>query len=386
MNRHVLAHLLALSLLVAWLVPATVCDARTPSPTALLAAYLKTLKPYERFSCRMVEKSYMLDHPPFPAGYLFSEATTSVWIDGARRKEISTKTVHRFEKKRKTVGSSRSASEQILARGRLLDILIDRAKGGAESVSVILDESKPENQLHAARLMPFQTGMLLDERDSLPAILKAGELTAREDRLDGREAVVLHGESEWGTHSLWLDPARDHVPLLLEARKQGQHKGFDGQRLKDVPPSGGGPFGRSDVVVRAMAVEKVQGRWVVTGYTIDQDYTRGAAKGRIHDRRTVDLHEVAFPENLDDAFVPTTPVPDGMQVTVIGQEMIKHEWRGGEIVKSVDRSSVAALESASFKPGGGAGWLFWVLLSVVLLAVGGGLWWLTRSRASEAAS
>jgi hypothetical protein len=357
-------------------------EAASPTASELLTSFNEHLARQRRFTCRALEKCYIVHDSKYNPGHLFREAEFRVWVDGDVRKEWSSLKTHSLQKKNLTTNAA--ASERLVRPGRMLWINLDpitlKANGASAAIAPL---SAEDQRLNLEPYIPFMTGRLLEESVPLAKIFAAGKLSFRPSRLMEREVIILHCESEWGMHSIWLDPARGYAPLRIEAKKSREHKGYDGRLLMDLPIDSGGPYEESEVIAAASSVKQVQGRWVVADYSIDVSYVYGKMKLMIHNRSFIRIQDIEFPESLPGAAVSDSAIPDGMPVTVFGQEMIKHEWRNGEVVKSIDGTVAAALEGAAFKPSAWPYWLFWAILSCLIAA--GGAWWLiARSRAREA--
>lgn len=363
---------------------APVARANEPTPDELLQGLTRSLALFDRSTYVIGEKYYTSSATPrYPANYLYREGTYHVWRDGMKRKQISTVRVYAIRKGKRT--DSLSKSEAVSWDDKALRVRPDPKTGKASSAYAILRGLAEQDRVHGGDRSihtPLIDGMFGGNQFPLPETLRQSRLSVKKAELGGRKVWLLEGTGDWGYHAVWLDPARGLVPLRIVQRKQRQHKGSDGKQPAEWPV---GPIQEYAVQLDANRVETVNGRALVTQYTLVMSEVLGPEKTKETERFVVSLSEVNLnPDFSKNPFTLSTPLTNGSPVTVEGQEMINHEWRDGEVVKSVNQDSVASLGGHTFQPGRrwGTG-----LTALAAVAVAGGavyLWLRRRQPAGGA--
>ncbi len=237
---------------------------------------------------------------------------------------------------------------------------------------------------------PF--GLSLDGRikrnDSqpLPAILALSKVVTHTEKLGQIDTVVLTATGVWGKHVLWLDPARNYLPLKVIQEKQSTDLIDEGKPLQSYikDPNERPPVRATKLVQQfdTTKIETVAGRRMVTGYNRKEilDYSDGTQNVVTDAISITDIKPVKIWEK--DPFVISTIIPDGTQVTAQDDKPIQYEWRGGKIVKAVNKEAVASAGSHVFVPPVQRDrtwlWLSGTAVTAVLVGVLG--WWRVRAR------
>jgi hypothetical protein len=196
--------------------------------------------------------------------------------------------------------------------------------------------------------------------------LTAAKPTAADDRLNGRAVVRLDFEDAWGVQSVWFDPARDYHPVRVTQRKQPHHWIRRNVRVDQIPDSSplGGVTGiEMDIVVTGF--RQVQGVWFADGFEVREKYTRNDLK-RIDTKEVFRITEISpDPRAGGNQFKVTTLVPNGTPVYFHGLP-IRHEWRDGEVIKSVNQPAAKTLSRQEFLTAS----RWWLWPTTLILAAG----------------
>ena len=209
-------------------------------------------------------------------------------------------------------------------------------------------------------------------------LLAVSKCTIEPGVLNGRPVSIILASSQWGKITLWLDPARGHLPLRFLQEKTGDHLCFEGRAVKkdtldeDGHPSPKIAFSEQFDTTR---IEKVAGRLMVTEYVRHEKsrYANGQTK---EDTERVALSEIK-PVDVwqKDPFVLKSIVPNGAKVTVADDRPIEYVWMDGKIVKAVDQNVVAQVAATEFVPPSRSAtrwpWIVGVLLVIGCLV---GIW------------
>lgn len=227
--------------------------------------------------------------------------------------------------------------------------------------------------------------IMFNDYQPLPKILSLSDTKVSNEVLNNVGTVVITATGKWGKHVLWLDPARNYVPLRVVQEKGPDDLIDDAKPLRSLsrdpyekPPI---TYARYVQQFDATRVEKIGGRFVVTGFTRRAESTR-SDKSESGTTETITITDVKPVEKWDtDPFVFSAKIPDGTPVTAQDDMPIEYEWRGGKIVKKVNAAAVAAVEAVEFKPPAA-----WNVVNVLLFAAAtvgiGGIGYLIWRRAS----
>ena len=121
---------------------------------------------------------------------------------------------------------------------------------------------------------------------------------------------------------------------------------------------------------------------MVTGFTRREviDISDGTQRELTETVSITDIKPVQIWEK--DPFVMTTIIPDGTRVTAQDDKPIQYEWRGGKIVKAVNKEAVASAGSHEFVPPvqQDRTWRWVTGGAVVAVLIGVVAWWRVRAR------
>jgi hypothetical protein len=374
--------LLLLTILVSCLAEPVSASAQELSPSELVERYERTLTAFSRASFTARTATYF-NNDTSPANGPSNELVESIWRDGKRWKVVLRST-HRRVEKGKTI-TTRSANEEVYPGKGRYSLIIDPETGKAEGMLANLAElsADEQNRVAFASFGVGVSGVLMHTRYPLPEVLrKANKLTATRTTLEKKPCWLLEAQGEWGNHSLWLDPDRDFLPRRMVLVKENKARVYVSPgkifTIATMPANFNGPWKRSVQQFDAARFELVGGRHLVTAWKLTREVTSINTTSRFW--TDVVLSDINLNPNFTkDTFRLTTPVPDGMRVTVDEQRGIDFEWRDGKVVKKVNQAAAANLEGNLFRAGSG-GWRNLLvgggLVAAVLLL--GGVWWYRR--------
>lgn len=342
----------------------------------LLAKYEQTLAMFQKATFRVHVLSYS-DWPGFsPQGGPYRDDSFQIWVDGERWKQMESCVSRGLERGR--VRADKEGNELLCSGKGSISVVLDaegRPKGILASLQELSEEQRRRISCYQRFSVAINGGMDFDQF-SLPETLHQSQLSAREVRWDGRRLWLLEGTGPWGYHALWLDPQQGFLPRRILQRKQGEDKMFWGQgqntTVDTVPSERYGPWKQASQQWDITRFGTANSKPVITGFTLTsaiQTAQGVRSPDTTHARHVVSFSEINLnPDFSRDPFVITTRIPNGLHVTVREQRGIDYEWRDGEIVKSVNQSSVGNLEGHWFQGGSlfGRG-----LLLLAFLVVGG---------------
>lgn len=253
----------------------------------------------------------------------------------------------------------------------------------------MLAEFKPARSFVETKLktiypyQPFLMGKFGYNQISIQAIIESSHKTVSREILDGRSHWLLTSKGSWGIVEVWFDPEYDLFIRQIRQKKAKNDLNRTDATLSQVEAKYGGPIERVETTLAARG-NPVFGKDVAVEYT----YTNTAWKpdGSVFKSEYSEarFQKLEINSELTQAdFQPISELPNGLDVTIVGQEGIRHEWRDGKIVKSIKAESVAALKPAEHIPGTGWGAGTWALLGVAISAfVLGAVVKLRRGRAA----
>ncbi len=346
----------------------TACTGRAadPDPAAAVAAFRQYYAPFERssFTAKCTSSA---DANRLPDGQPSTEETHRVWLDGPRWKSVGT-TLKRDQQGSK-VQTYREDVESLHSEQGLIKVGLVGGRPRGMTAYLGNRSLSERNNTYANPTIYFPVnGSIGGNTIPLPEVLAESSVATGRERLNGVEAVVLRATGKWGEHTVWLDPARGHLPLRVVQVKRPQ----------DLIAPDGKTFGSYGAItqgrqeIETTRVENIQGHPVITGYRIVIRLSYPDSPEWVV-RQNVSLSDVRLMENFTrDPIVFTAQIPDGLRVSVQDQLQIRYVWRGGRVVKDVDEESVANLEGNQFLPGKKT-WVYWTAggaaVAVVLGAV-----------------
>ena len=324
-----------------------------PAPQDLLQRYESTFTPFRRvtFKVQLTRDFFGAAQADGPSRRI--ESSTSVWRDGDRWKILVTES--ESEKEQGKWQTERSGAERVYPAKGMMAVSINpdgSARGMLARLRDLTAEERTSSELF--EYGPVITGRYFLSRDPLPEILKKSELTANQVQFEGKSHWLLQSKGEWGSYSLWLDPDRGYVARrIIEIRERADKVYLGAGKVVTIataPANRGGPWKQLRRQFDASRIDIIDGNHVVTEWTLTQDLTDSTNQLRVQ-KDFVRLSDVNLnPDFAEDPFKVTTPIPDGMHVSVKDQPGIEFEWRGGQIVKTVDHASVARVEGNWFRP------------------------------------
>lgn len=302
---------------VAWsaAVKTNAADApNSPDAQTLLAAYEKTLVPYQRVKIKWTQRTMYLEKDE-------SLAWKEEWTflrDGDRGKSACIETApsrHDKPLEYECLWQKGKWSVYLNIPTDSRDLEICYAAQPSEEQFVLRDTG-------SAAMHPASFGIFLR---SIPDFLRTSSMSASREVRDGHAVEVLRGVSDEAELRLWLDPALGYVPrkIRCDYRHPTPKSSMDWieYEVKRFEKKG-------DVSVPVEAIE--------TRHSPAGQASYPALTMVIETK----LGGVKFPPKFGDKdFQFSLPVPDGTRVRVIGEASktrIHHEWRQGLVVKVVE--------------------------------------------------
>ncbi len=340
--RHDSRHSYYLLSVLICLFPITV-QAKDPTPEELLKAYEASISIYER-AAFTVETNIYSPGWALPRGTPTKHSVYRVWRDGHRWKYELSDTTNSPDKRK--ILTSRYQSEKLFPGKGTIHVDLEPTRGTIQSVSARLGEL---SQAERSQIPAYWFGAIYGYLDNnggvlLPQILKESKLSARKNKLEGRELWVLEGIGRWGYHALWLDPALGFHARHIEQRKNGGDWIEHGRSIASLPKFNSTFYPNEFLKERSQRIEARE--WNRIGDSIVLIAMTAKEESRFSNNRTavLDAHIrfSAVTLNPDfskfDAFTIKTPIPNGTPVQVDDQPTIRFEWHDGRIVKPTFRA------------------------------------------------
>jgi hypothetical protein len=329
-----------------------------PTPQQLLIGYENHLKLYERAALR-VHAHISLAGLLAPPGIFEEQSEYRIWRDKDRWKYTIDRSLR--SPGDGTLKSFHTLTEILYPERGSVQVESDPETEKVKFVVAWLDDLAETERI---RIGAFEASVAINGYFGnggvlLPAILKASALSARQERLSGRDLWVLEGTSTWGRLALWLDPNHGYLPRRIEQHKRGQDWVEPGKSVFSLPPGDGiynpaATYDRISQRMDATAIEHVGNSDIVVAFAIMEE-TRFSNGQSVTSNSSFRFSDINLRPDFSgaDPFKIGTPVPNGTPVQVNDRPGIKFEWRDGEIAKSVNTSSLANLEGVSFVPNHG---------------------------------
>jgi hypothetical protein len=365
---------------MAWAV--VFATAQAPQNTAEAIAYFEdSCRHYEQIAATLevhnkVITTFAETDTSLPPDHLVSISTLRYWRAGERLRILENETRRRMNLGR--LSETADSAEWILAPD--LDVQAPRnpATGKLAGRNLIAHNRTPSDrrirQLSFKAGLPFSgaidvLGPGLAEQMSAAAPAVSTEISS------GRQVLRLNFSTDWGEHSVWLDPSRGYHLLRLTQRKLGHHLVAPGERLDQVDdPKLKVVEIDNEVIVESL--RKVNGAWFVDRYAINNtlvDAKSGRSDRREHSYRVVDLSTDPLAYGNEFKFV--TEIANGTRVNIADKTPVRYEWQNGVIVKSIDQTHAKSLANQEFKKSSN----YWIWIAGALVVVGGlalaFMWW-----------
>ncbi len=258
---------------------------------------------------------------------------------------------------------------------RVRDFFIMAKLGVAGSVNTESGEFRQNSIYSAFCNIFFAYNMFNQYETPFVELFRDKSTTAQLETLSGKSTVRLNCKTKWGTATVWLDPAREYLPIRIALTK-----GLDDWLSRDKPVSS----------FPASSLNFAPKGQIIIGHemTHDIDYGPGNTIGPNLSIRNIRISRYKNGEetkyvteskvtelvlNPDfrsgKAFEIQTPIPDGTPVQVEEEPNILYEWQKGRVVKvGVNENYVAPVVVP------GTPWWRWPLAVIVVVCVLFGLW------------
>lgn len=354
-----------------------------PDLGAAVAGYERCCRHYETVAVRVEARRRIdewLEDRSLPSDRIVAVSQIRCWRDGPRIHVISDDTLRGLSGGQ--VATLDTSDEMLLTPSVSFSLARDKHTGRLEpGVSVTArDRTRPAlENIHYVGLPIFGASFDLDGPGLVKQLADARPTVAA-DTASGKPVVRIDFEDQWGIHSLWLDPVRDYHPLRMTQRKSGKHKSRGGLPLESVgTPNRNFTAVTTEVVVSEL--KQVAGAWFANIYEVRAKWADGKSKRADAQTMIYRVLELSTdPLSGGNQFKLITPLPDGTPVMVPGQEPIRFEFRGGEVVKAVDGSQAEVLSSQNFKTS--TSWWPWTAAAVLaIVGIVAGVVWRRRSAA-----
>ena len=259
-----------------------------------------------------------------------------------------------------------------------------RIVGGVAAYVKPLPQNLAKKSGYGPYCMSLDSRITWNNHQSLPTILSLSKIETRTEKLGQIDTIELTATGAWGKHILWLDPARNYLPLKVIQEKLPADLIDDEKPLRSIvkDPNEKPPATATKLVQQfdTTKIETVAGRRMVTGFTNKEtiDYSDGTQEFLTQTVSITGIKPVQVWEK--DPFVMTTIIPDGTRVTAQDDKPIQYEWRGGKIVKAVNKEAVASAGSHVFVPPvqRDRTWL-WLSGAIAVVIAGIVAWWRVRA-------
>lgn len=319
----------------------------TLDPVALLQSYEKTLAPYERFKVTWAVRNARLTPGGEPEWLNRSELILVRDQDRAR-------CLSKWEDNNDAGQSHRNWQEEVVEKGKTR-ISVHPPHPASPNAPVVicnLHVSAEDILRHMRGGLPQSQGIIHDTW--IPAFLRASNLSAKHDRLDGRTVDVLRGVSDGVEITLWLDPALGHVARKIAYDNRSREATLESPAVLQVYEVRRFEE-REGVLVPVEAVETKQCPArpaigmiylkVVDGKEVVVMEPKKDEKGQIvmappnTNLTEVNVVDIQFPPKLaDEDLRISTPIPEGTKVNVSGPSIrhVSYDWKQGKVVKIVE--------------------------------------------------
>ena len=222
----------------------------------------------------------------------------------------------------------------------------------------------------------FLFGRSFGDSGFIVDLFRQSKATVDEDTKDGVSVLRLSASTPTGRYQMWLDPTKDFAPTRFEVRKSGN------EIVGGAETSAAETMTSFNYLIDDLQCQLVEDVYVISGFRSAVTKTYGSGKTLV-DSGVLSLSNVRPRASFsDEDFQLTRPVPEGHRVIVHDAPNIPHEWRGGKVVKSVNRSVLESIEGHEYAGVLGTGMSPGVLLfscSNIALFFALGWWYLRQS-------
>jgi hypothetical protein len=359
------------------------------SPDELLAAYSRSCEPLGHAEFTAVTETKYFGFA-LPSGTVIVEEKIKVLRDGDRWKHLFSR-LNRIPGKKGPESIRSSEERSYPGRGALI-VDLDKDEKPTSVIARVTEDPDP-----IQFRLPFQPfgaafGCLQNNGGvSLADVLRESKLGVRSESADGKPLLVLDGTGRWGRHSLWLDPSKGFLAVRVDQQKGEGDLVEKDTRIADVPIIGGRFFPAARLTGKTATytvkeAKEINGVFLPTTFSL-RDEAIFADGQSVVQESSVRLSEVNLRPNLDaGAFKVTTPLADGTPVYAEDDPSITYEWRDGQVVKAVNRSSIANMEGEGFRRSRASTRMRYTLVALAGTAAAvWGVWRLSRGKAAPEA-